>query len=201
MIQIRNDNLQHTKKQLGFYFDQSRCTGCYACAIACRDWHDVQDTTVHWRRISAFEWGRYPEVRVAYLSLSCVHCAQPACMASCPVSAITKRSQDGIVLVDQHQCLGGSVCGSCRKACPYGVPQFSSSGDERMQKCTLCVERIDAGQQPVCVEACPVYALDWGPVDELQKKYGGVPEVRGFSIAPGTAPSIVFKPRWHEGEE
>lgn len=179
--------------QLGFYFDQTRCTGCYACVIACRDWHDIQDTAVQWRRVICHEQGVYPEVEVAYLSLSCVHCADPPCVTACPVSAITKRKQDGIVLVNREQCLGGTACGRCREACPYGSPQFGSGEDDRMQMCTLCLDRIGRGEHPVCVTACPMRALDWGPLEELQRRYGILQQARGFTPADGTGPSIVFK--------
>ncbi|MCX8045115.1 MAG: 4Fe-4S dicluster domain-containing protein [Desulfobacterota bacterium] len=179
--------------QIGFYFDQTRCTGCYACVIACRDWHDIRDTKVQWRSVIAHEWGKYPDVGLAYASLSCMHCSQPACRDVCPVSAIRKRDSDGVVLVDRDLCLGGKACGKCREACPYEIPQFGTGDDDRMQKCTFCVDRIDTGEQPVCVLACPMYALDWGPIDELRRKYGTVQHIYGFSLASEAQPSIVLK--------
>jgi anaerobic dimethyl sulfoxide reductase subunit B (iron-sulfur subunit) len=182
--------------QIGFYFDQSRCTGCYACSIACRDWHDVQDTSVHWRKIITREWGAYPQVCLAHVALSCCHCARPACAAACPVSAISKRDKDGIMTVDPQQCLGGNACGMCRDACPYEVPQFSYTRDDKMQMCTFCAERIDAGQKPVCVDACPMRALDCGPMDELREKYGALQQAEGFTYEADIAPSIIIKPRY-----
>ena len=156
--------------QLGFYFDQSRCTGCYACGIACRDWHDIQDTGVQWRRITSCESGTFPEVRLSYLSLSCNHCARPACVEACPVGAITKGKDDGVVAVDRARCLGRDNCGMfCREACPYDVPQFARGEDAKMQMCTLCADRRAEGKNPACVDACPLRALDWGPLDELEK--------------------------------
>lgn len=181
--------------QVGFYFDQSRCTGCYACVIACRDRHDIQDTAVSWRRLIETERGAYPDVRLSYVSLSCCHCAEPACLAACPVSAIAKRAEDGIMTVDRQACLGGHACGACKEACPWGVPQFSNEEDAAMQMCTLCLDRLAQAQQPACVAACPLYALDAGPLDELEKKYGAVREAEGFAPA-GTKPSIIFKPRY-----
>jgi anaerobic dimethyl sulfoxide reductase subunit B (iron-sulfur subunit) len=182
--------------QMAFYFDQSRCTGCYACAIACRDKHDIQDTQVSWRRIVETETGAYPGVCLSYVSLSCCHCAQPACAEACPVAAIAKRVQDGIMTVDREACLGGDACGACKEACPYAVPQFSSRGDGKMQMCSFCLDRLSEGRPPACVSACPLYALDAGPMEELKKTYGEVKDIQGFACSAATKPSIIFKPRY-----
>jgi anaerobic dimethyl sulfoxide reductase subunit B (iron-sulfur subunit) len=183
--------------QIGSYFDQSRCTGCYTCSIACKDWHDIKESAVQWRRIIPLERGRYPDVYLSYVSLSCNHCQRPACAEACPAGAITKREEDGIIIVDQDQCLGKNACEMfCKQACPYDVPQFGSDENSRVQMCTLCVDRLAEKKNPVCVDACPMRALDFGPMDELKKKYGDVKEVEGFSHSEETNPSIIFKPRY-----
>ncbi len=182
--------------QLGFYFDQSRCTGCYACVIACRDWHDTSDTGVEWRRVVSQEEGTFPRVELSYVSLSCCHCEKPACREVCPVDAISKRDEDGVMVVDREACLGGDACGVCKEACPYEVPQFGSGDDTKMQMCTFCLDRIEAGKKPACVDACPMRAFDCGPMDELKEKYGDLQKVRGFEPSQDTQPSIIFKPRY-----
>ena len=57
--------------QLGFYFDQSRCTGCYACAIACKDWHDVPAGPARWMRLLYQEEGKFPKVFVSHMATPC----------------------------------------------------------------------------------------------------------------------------------
>jgi len=108
--------------QLGFYFDQTRCTGCYACAVACKDWNDISAGLVHWRRIIPIEKGDWPDLFAAYLSTSCNHCADPICAAVCPAEAIRKREKDGIVLVDQEKCRQAAPCGIISNCAdiPYG---------------------------------------------------------------------------------
>ena len=187
--------------QMGFYFDQSRCTGCYACVVACRDWYDITDTTVSWRRLIETETGRYPDVGVSYVSLACCHCATPACAAACPVEAIVKRPEDGVMVVNREECLGGDVCGACREACPYDVPQFGTEDNPRMQMCTMCRDRLADDQPPVCVAACPLRALDFGPLDSLVERYGPGRSVPGCNLTTGTEPSLVIKPRYEAQED
>ncbi|MFC2033498.1 4Fe-4S dicluster domain-containing protein [Chloroflexota bacterium] len=181
--------------QLGFYIDQSRCIGCYTCTVACKDWHDIPAGQVNWRWVTKVERGKYPEVFVAFHSLSCLHCVEPSCISVCPVNAIQKRPEDGIVVVDREVCLGKEACGLCIEACPYEAAHFSDEADAKMQKCDFCVDRWAEGKKPICIEACPMRALDAGPLDELQAKYGNIQEVVGFKYDPQNRPSVVFKAR------
>jgi len=172
--------------------------GCFACIVACKDWHDVPAGPVSWIRIKTIEKGRYPDLSVSFLPQLCVHCASPACAAVCPADAITKRGEDGVVVVDSEACLG-STCGLCLDECPYGAPQFGAEEDAKMQKCDLCIERISIGKKPICVSSCPMYALDAGPLDELWAKYGKCREIEGFEYSENVIPSIVFTPRKNSG--
>lgn len=93
-------------KQIGFYFDQTRCTGCYACAVACKDWHDIDAGPVNWMQMHTIEDGKFPNLFVAYLTILCYQCINPPCVLACPVEAITKRESDGIVVVDKEKVPG-----------------------------------------------------------------------------------------------
>lgn len=182
--------------QMGFYFDQTRCTGCYTCAVACKDWHDLDAGPVNWMRVRAIEKGKFPNVFVAYLVSPCYQCAEPPCVLACPAAAIVKRESDGIVVVDREKCLGATECRTlCLNACPWDAPQFGSEENARMQKCDLCLERLEKGQQTICVEACPMYALDVGPLDELKAKYGDGVEAEGFSYSERFKPALVSRAR------
>ena len=97
--------------QLGFYFDQTRCTGCFACAIGCKDWHDIPAGPANWMRILYCEEGRFPELFVSHVASPCYHCAEPVCSFVCPNEAITKRDEDGIVVVDREKCREEKTCG------------------------------------------------------------------------------------------
>lgn len=180
--------------QMEFYFDQTRCTGCCACQVACKDWHDVPAGEEKWMRVIYTEKGRFPEVFVSYMVSACWHCISPVCAEACPVGAISKREKDGIVTVDPETCIGRDECGKkCLKACPYDAPQFGPGRNPKMQKCNFCIDRLEVGKMPSCVETCPTRALDAGAAEELEKKYGSGKKAEGFSWSKRTMPSIVLK--------
>lgn len=187
--------------QYGFYFDQTRCTGCCTCIVACKDWHDIPAGPANWLRIETVEKGNYPAVFVAYMIIPCFHCANPACVAVCPVQAISKNVDNGIVVVNHEACMGKDECGKCLTACPYHAPQFASGhNNPAMQKCDMCLERVQEGKKPVCVAACPMRALDVGPLEELRSIYTGVENAAGFHYNDKIKPSIIFKPRKEKGD-
>ncbi|WP_166996599.1 nitrate reductase subunit beta [Paramicrobacterium fandaimingii] len=85
-----------------------------------------------------------------YLPRICEHCLNPSCVASCPSGAMYKRSEDGIVLVDQDQCRGWRMCVS---GCPYKKVYFNHKTG-KAEKCTLCYPRLEVGLPTVCSETC-----------------------------------------------
>jgi anaerobic dimethyl sulfoxide reductase subunit B (iron-sulfur subunit) len=178
--------------QYAFYYDQNRCMGCSTCVVSCKDWNQVEPGQARWRRLRVVEEGAFPQTAVFSLAMGCNHCQDPACVKACPIGAIYKRPEDGIVLVDRSRC---QSLRSCEARCPYGAPQFGSDTQEPvqdpswtvahpMQKCTFCVDRWAAGKKPACVDSCPQRAIDAGTVEEIKAKYpnaqqiiGGVPHL------------------------
>ncbi|MFT0761817.1 DMSO/selenate family reductase complex B subunit [Actinomyces sp. F1_1611] len=182
----------------GFHFDQSACTGCAACQVACNDKFDLP-IGVNFRRIVEYTGGTWqrdehnhtvvPQVFTYYTSISCNHCENPICVQVCPTTAMTKR-EDGTVYVDDSKCVG---CRYCEWACPYSAPQFNASTGH-MSKCDLCYDYRSEGQDPACVAACPSRALDWGPIDELREKYGTENGIAPLPDPKTTQPHLVITP-------
>lgn len=184
--------------QKGFFIDTTRCAGCRTCSVACKDLNNTPKG-MNFRRVIEYEggtWEKDPkgfwrqDVFAYYVSIGCNECADPACVKVCPVKAHYKRTEDGLVLIDQSKCIG---CGACAKACPYGVPQFDEKL-RKMRKCDGCVARTSKGGQPVCVESCPERALEFGDIEELRKKHGKLAEIAPLPSASLTKPSIVIRP-------
>jgi anaerobic dimethyl sulfoxide reductase subunit B (iron-sulfur subunit) len=183
-------------KQLAFYFDSSRCSGCKACQMACKDKHNLKVGLI-WRRIYEIAGGDWekrgdawiPHIFAYNLSIACNHCLKPVCKDVCPTAAITKR-KDGIVLIDGDKCMG---CRYCEWACPYGSPQFDKDTGT-MTKCHLCFDYIDLGKIPVCVSACPQRALDFGELANLKRKYSGTDRVHPLPDPTLTEPALLITP-------
>jgi anaerobic dimethyl sulfoxide reductase subunit B len=148
-------------KQYGFYINTDRCVQCHACEVACKSWNGIEPG-IRWRRVLDVWNGQFPKVTNYTISYSCMHCATPACVEACPERAISKRVEDGIVIINSAKCVG---CRTCASACPFDIPQYGRNGV--MQKCNLCLERLDQGKQPSCVATCPGEALRFGTIENL----------------------------------
>jgi formate dehydrogenase iron-sulfur subunit len=95
----------------------------------------------------------------------CKHCTHAACLDVCPTGSLF-RTEFGTVVVQEDICNG---CGYCVPACPYGVIEQRPS-DGRAFKCTMCYDRLGAGQEPACAKACPTESIQYGPLDELRER-------------------------------
>jgi anaerobic dimethyl sulfoxide reductase subunit B len=147
-----------------FHLDVDRCSGCFACAVACMDQNDleVSDEPTAWRQVFPIESGAYPDAHLRYISLACMHCEDAPCLLACPTGAVHRDADTQVVRVEAELCIG---CHSCSIACGFGVPRFGTDG--KMQKCDLCGERLKYGLEPACVRACPTRALREGSPNKL----------------------------------
>ena len=154
---------------VGILVDTTRCVGCRTCEAACAEAHhlpipDISDESVFEKRrdTTVSQWtavNRYKtEKGDVFVKKQCMHCNQPGCVSACLVKAMEKR-KEGPVTWDTN-CMG---CRYCMASCPFDVPKFEyNSATPRIQKCTLCWERLEKGEKPACVENCPAEALTFG---------------------------------------
>ncbi len=183
--------------QQGWAIDLTRCVGCHACAVACKAENNTAPTIsplkvrngravkVDYRRVLYRESGLYPSVTRTFVTMACNHCYEPSCLKSCPVGAISKRAADGIVLIDYDKCIG---CKYCLWSCPYGAPRFNEN-TRKVEKCTLCVHRIDAGLDPACVTTCPTKALT---LEDFTRSNSGLNAPAGLAQASYSVPAVRF---------
>lgn len=190
-------------KQVGFYFQQDRCVGCFTCQIACKDKNDLE-VGQNFRKVKKIEGGSFIKqgngyannIYAFWTSIACNHCQDPKCVKGCPTGAMTKRPEDGIVHVDKNKCVG---CSYCEMNCPYHAPQLNKKTG-KMGKCDMCKDLLAKGEKPICVDACPMRALDFGDIEELKKKYQGTADVKGLPSSRITKPNLVIHPHKNAGK-
>jgi Fe-S-cluster-containing dehydrogenase component len=165
--------------QLTFELDVTRCSGCYACVVACQDQNDSLITEHSFRSVNYLENGSFP-TRLSFISIACFHCGDAPCLMACPSGAIFRREATRVVDIQRDRCIG---CHSCELACPFGAPKFTPDG--RMAKCDLCSVRLDHGMEPACVHTCPTRALTFGDATQLAEAKAGR---AGLRILQAVAP-------------
>lgn len=183
--------------QHGFYFDSTRCTGCKTCEMACKDYKDLA-VDFAFRKIYDYEGGAITlnekgavehDVITYHVSLACQHCDKPACVHVCPTHAMHKEEEYGLVVVDKDKCIG---CGYCQMACPYNVPKIDKEKGHSV-KCDGCIDRLRQGLQTICVESCPLRALDFDAIDNLELAYEGDAEIAPLPESTYTNPNLIVK--------
>jgi formate dehydrogenase iron-sulfur subunit len=141
-------------EQYRFHVDMRRCIGCKCCVVACNE-QNGNPAAINWRRVAEIEGGMFPNAYRSYLSMGCNHCVNPTCLSGCPVDAYTKDPTTGIVRHSADACIG---CQYCTWTCSYGVPQYNPARGV-VGKCDMCHGRLEQGQAPACVSACPEGAI------------------------------------------
>lgn len=161
------------QQEVAKLIDVSTCIGCKACQVACSEWNDIRaeiGTNVgvydNPADLGPKAWTvmRYSEVeengKLEWLIRKdgCMHCSDPGCLKSCPAEGAIIQYANGIVDFQSEHCIG---CGYCIAGCPFNVPRINKE-DNRAYKCTLCVDRVEVGQEPACVKTCPTGAIRFG---------------------------------------
>ncbi|MGR3501885.1 4Fe-4S dicluster domain-containing protein [Pseudaestuariivita sp.] len=203
-----------TEKKLGLVIDLDTCVGCHACVVACKGWNTenygvpLSDQQAYGatpsgsflNRVHSYEV--QPDVgpaQTVHFPKSCLHCEDAPCVTVCPTGASYKRVEDGIVLVNESDCIG---CSLCAWACPYGARELDRAAGV-MKKCTLCVDRIynenlpEEDRTPACVRTCPAGARHFGDLGDPESDVSKlVIEREGVDLMPeqGTKPVNKYLP-------
>ena len=176
-------------KQHGFYFNADHCISCHACESACSEKNDLPPHLA-FRAVGYVEGGSYPAYQRLNISMACNHCDDPVCLKGCPTRAYTKFAEYGAVLQDPDICFG---CGYCTWVCPYNAPQLDTTKGH-VQKCNMCVDRLEVGLKPACASACLAGALDFGIIETTPDKREQLEtRIPGFPSPEITHPNIRFQ--------
>jgi formate dehydrogenase iron-sulfur subunit len=147
-------------------YDATLCIGCKQCEEACAEHNRLPyDEKTSAETVQSDR--KYTVVLAKeekFMRRLCMNCLDPACASVCPVGALRKTAL-GPVIYEEDRCMG---CRYCMVACPFSVPKYEwGKLLPRVQKCTMCADRVQAGLATSCAEACPTGATKFGERDEL----------------------------------
>jgi len=222
--------------------DLDRCTGCSACVTACHAENNIPTVgpaeaatgrAMHWLRIERYVEGEFPDVQVKFRPVLCQQCDQAPCEPVCPTYA-SHHTDEGLNAQVYNRCFGTRYCAN---ACFYNVrffnfynpvwdkplhlqlnPDVSVREAGVMEKCTFCVQRINAGKidakaeqrelkdgelKPACVQTCTANALVFGDLNDPESAVSRLSRsARGSKLLEdmGAQPKITYlqKEVWHD---
>ncbi len=169
-----------------------KCVACKGCEIACAVEHSkdkslfgaLAETPRPRQRVRVEQAGAF-----SYPS-RCMHCQDAACIAACPMGAMTRHPDTNSVYVETSKCIG---CWMCVMVCPFGGVSADPVAKKAL-KCDRCPDRTAQGLDPACVSACPTKAMIFAAPEEIA-------ELRGQATAlaatgAGTARSTGTVETW-----
>jgi Fe-S-cluster-containing dehydrogenase component len=184
----------------GLVIDISKCNACYCCFTACKDEYWENDYPPYsaaqprhgqlWMNLPKTERSKHPHIKVAYMPSPCMQCQDAPCVKASKDGAVYKRP-DGIVIIDPQKAVGQS---QIVKSCPYEIIYWNEE-KKLPQKCTFCVHRLEQGQIPRCVQACPTGALTFGDLDDPKSEVAELlksAKAEAFHAEWNTRPSVYY---------
>jgi Fe-S-cluster-containing dehydrogenase component len=170
---------------VGFLYDSTLCIGCQACMVGCKKannmpvessdllqiWEDPRDLSAKTLNIIKKYENGSGQIKdqetdgFAFVKRQCMHCVDPGCVSACPVSAMQKNPDNGIVTYNKDACIG---CRYCQIACPFNIPKFQwDSAFPQIVKCQLCSHLLPKGEIAACCSSCPTGASLYGSTNDL----------------------------------
>src|SRR5579864_8832456 len=189
----------------GMAVDLDRCTGCGACVTACHAENNIptvgpeqaaRGRAMHWIRVERYWEGDFPDVHLKFRPVMCQQCGAAPCEPVCPTYA-SHHTAEGLNAQVYNRCIGTRYCAN---ACPYTVrffnffnpvwpkplhlqlnPDVSVREIGVMEKCTFCIQRINAAEQAAptlaaplpdgalqtaCAQTCPATAIVFGDLND-----------------------------------
>ncbi len=182
-----------TRKKYAMLIDLSKCIGCHACQVTCKAEHDVP-FGVFRCTIDTFQSGHFPDIRKFFVPRICNQCDKPPCIESCEEEDAIYKTPDGVVRINSSKCPTNVECRKCYEYCPYDAIDIHPLTG-MPEKCDFCYERLQRGEEPVCVKSCMGKAILFGDINDRKSKISAIIKRRQIKVLHpehGTYPLVFY---------
>jgi len=170
-----------------FFIDTSRCTACRGCQVACKEWQGFKPiftkqldwgshqnppelTHVNYKVVKFSEFKQNDRVFWNFFPDSCRHCVEPPCKLAADGhvkgAVVIDPATGAVIFTDKTKKISKEGFLMMKEYCPYNVPRRNEE-TKVINKCDMCLERVEAGQVPMCVKTCPTGTMNFGERDKM----------------------------------
>ena len=162
-----------------FLIDTTLCTACRGCQVACKQWHDLPaEKTINrgtFENPADLSFDTYKLVRMReevingklnwlFFPEQCRHCIEAPCLETAgDPGAIYRDDKTGAIIFTANTKRLNAA--EIIESCPYNIPRKGPDGT--LAKCDMCIDRVENGLPPACVQTCPTGAMNFGDRDEM----------------------------------
>ncbi len=173
-----------------FFIDTSRCTACRGCQVACKEWQGFAPNytkqldwgshqnppdlnSLNFKVVKFTEFKEKDRVIWNFFPDQCRHCTEPPCKLAADGNVkgavVIDKETGAVIFTGKTKKISKDGFLMMKEYCPYNIPQRNEKTG-MINKCDMCLERVEAGFVPMCVKTCPTGAMSFGERQQMLVK-------------------------------
>jgi His/Glu/Gln/Arg/opine family amino acid ABC transporter permease subunit len=181
------------RKKYAMVINLNKCIGCHACQVTCKAEYGLPLGTFRCR-IETIQSGHYPDIKKIFVPRICNHCDNAPCIESCEDKDAIFKTPDGAVLINEKKCAEHGECIKCYEYCPYDAIDINPH-TKKPEKCDFCYDRLQNGEEPVCVKSCMGKAIIFGDINDKKSQISTLlkrRQVKVLNPEHGSHPQVFY---------
>lgn len=181
------------QKKYAMLINLNKCIGCHACQVTCKAEYNLP-YGIFRCSVETVQSGHFPDIKKTFLPRLCNHCDNAPCIESCEEKDAIYKTPDGVVLINDSKCPRHIECQKCYEFCPYDAIDINPY-TKKPEKCDFCYDRLQKGEEPVCVKSCMGKAITFGDINDKKSGISTIIKRRQIKVLnpeDGTHPVVFY---------